>query len=483
MLPWRGDTLEGYPVSPEPSAYGTWVSEIMLQQTRVETVIAYWFKWMDALPTISHLANASADDVNSLWSGLGYYSRAQRLREGAQMIMKTYNGIIPDSVKQLLEIPGVGPYTAGAISSIAFDKCEPIVDGNVIRVLTRLRAIKYEINPAVEKSLWVLAKHLVDPVSPSSFNQGLMELGATVCKPVNPSCGSCPLNSICKAKEIVQRRKEIEVDLKEVQLVDIEDLLAQLPSDIKYFPNKTLKKKPRNVVLSVLVLSVNNRPEPSFLFLKRPSKGLLANQWEFPSIILAEDAKKGNTELVNVEEKFTIDKLWENFPKFIEDVMDCKWCEKRPLRPSGDTRLLVPLGFPYKLNDCVVHIFSHEKHTMHVTVKVIELDESIPNSWISPCNTREIRVMTLSEIEKEGLTTGMKRVLAAARLELSQQSNGKLVKKRNINELSSSENKGSVKEKKAKKGTNDLSLAKNNILKYFSSSVVVVEDKNSSSSS
>ena len=141
----------------------------MLQQTRVETVIDYWYKWMDAMPNIHELSKAPPDAVNTLWSGLGYYSRAQRLLEGAQKVVKEYDGELPATVPKLLEIPGIGPYTAGAISSIAYNKNEPLVDGNVIRVLTRLRAIKNEINPSVEKRIWDIARNLVDPKEPGRY--------------------------------------------------------------------------------------------------------------------------------------------------------------------------------------------------------------------------------------------------------------------------------------------------------------------------
>jgi A/G-specific adenine glycosylase len=140
----------------------------MLQQTRVETVIDYWFKWMNALPNIQELSKAPPDAVNTLWSGLGYYSRAQRLREGAQKVVQEHNGELPDTAAKLLEIPGIGPYTAGAISSIAYNKNEPLVDGNVIRVVTRLRGIKNEINPSVEKRIWDIARSLVDPQEPGN---------------------------------------------------------------------------------------------------------------------------------------------------------------------------------------------------------------------------------------------------------------------------------------------------------------------------
>ncbi|CAE7352372.1 MUTYH [Symbiodinium microadriaticum] len=177
----------------------------MLQQTRVEAVIAYWYKWMERFPTISHLAKASPDEVNSYWAGLGYYRRAQNLLKGAQVVMSKYNGQIPETVAELLTIPGVGPYTAGAIASVAYGHVECVVDGNVIRVLSRLRALQVE-GRELEKSCWRLSAVLVDPKDPGNFNQALMEFGAMMCKPVNPICLEidkiCPLSSICMARRL-----------------------------------------------------------------------------------------------------------------------------------------------------------------------------------------------------------------------------------------------------------------------------------------
>ena len=140
MLPWRGDALDDGTMPPPPSAYGTWVSEIMLQQTRVETVIPYWIKWMAKYPDVRSLAASTEDEVNALWAGLGYYRRAQSLLKGARKVVEAFDGVMPGTVDELKTVPGIGPYTAGAISSIAFSRVEPLVDGNVIRVLVPLTA-------------------------------------------------------------------------------------------------------------------------------------------------------------------------------------------------------------------------------------------------------------------------------------------------------------------------------------------------------
>ena len=175
------------------TAYGTWVSEIMLQQTRVETVIPYYLKWMAAYPTPAALAAASPEDINAAWAGLGYYRRARLLHQGAATVAAPpYNGELPSTTEELMKIPGIGAYTAGAIASIAFGQRVPVVDGNVLRVLSRMRAVAAAAQhpPFKDKLSWELAGALVDPERPGDFNQAMMELGATVCAPKSLSLPS-----------------------------------------------------------------------------------------------------------------------------------------------------------------------------------------------------------------------------------------------------------------------------------------------------
>jgi A/G-specific adenine glycosylase len=165
----------------------------MLQQTRMEVVLPYFARFLERFPTVSHLAAASDEEVTAAWSGLGYYRRARMLRDGAAVVVKRYNGRVPSSVAELLTIPGIGRYTAGAIASIAFEAREPIVDGNVSRVLAR-------IGGKEKKDYWADAEKLVNAsISPRALNQSLMELGALVCTPRNPSCLLCPLRDDCRA--------------------------------------------------------------------------------------------------------------------------------------------------------------------------------------------------------------------------------------------------------------------------------------------
>lgn len=190
ILPWREIH----------DPYRTWVSETMLQQTRVETVIGYYDRFLQRFPTVADLAAAPEDDVLKMWEGLGYYSRARNLHKGAKQVMAEHDGWIPSDPEQLRRISGIGPYTAGAIASIAFDRPVPAVDGNVIRVVSRLRGIRENVGiPTVRRMLEAEAAALVPEERPGDFNQAVMDLGATICTPGTPACERCPLQSECDA--------------------------------------------------------------------------------------------------------------------------------------------------------------------------------------------------------------------------------------------------------------------------------------------
>ena len=190
VLPWRGIH----------DAYRTWVSEAMLQQTRVETVLSYYGRFLARFPTLSSLAEASEEEVLKEWEGLGYYSRARNLWAGAREVMNRFAGELPADPALLRTIRGIGPYTAGAIASIAFDVAVPAVDGNVIRVLARLRGIREDASsPSVLRLIGEQAALLVPEERPGDHNQAMMDLGATVCVPGTPDCAACPLSSFCDA--------------------------------------------------------------------------------------------------------------------------------------------------------------------------------------------------------------------------------------------------------------------------------------------
>lgn len=254
-LPWRD----------LPNPYRVWVSEIMLQQTRVETVIPYFERWMKKFPSINALAQASQQDVLSAWEGLGYYSRARNLHRAALIVISDYDGQLPQEVSQLRQLPGVGRYTAGAIASIAFGRDEPVLDGNIRRVLARFFDVQVPArSSAGENQLWQLALDNLPPGMASSYNQALMELGALICMPRKPSCEICPLNSNCAAFSLgIQEERPVK--------------LSKTPV-------------PHHLVSSAIILH-----NQKVLIAQRPVDGLLGGMWEFPGgkIEAGEDLVRG----------------------------------------------------------------------------------------------------------------------------------------------------------------------------------------------
>ena len=243
-LPWRRTR----------DPYAIWLSEVMLQQTRVKTVEAYFPRFLKAYPTVEKLAAADLGDVLGAWSGLGYYRRARALYAGAREVVESYGGKLPGDAASLRTISGIGPYTAGAISSIAFGAKEPLVDGNVARVLARIFAVSLDVRtpPGVRK-MWELAGELVPEDDPGRHNESLMELGATICVPQNPRCDVCPVRTLCEAK----RR----------------GLVDELPVAKK-------KKAPREIEMVALVLSRGKE----VLLGRRHAGGLFGGMWEPPMI-------------------------------------------------------------------------------------------------------------------------------------------------------------------------------------------------------
>ncbi|MEZ4417980.1 MAG: A/G-specific adenine glycosylase [Gemmatimonadota bacterium] len=260
-LPWRG--------TDDP--YRVWVSEIMLQQTRVETVIPYFERWLERFPTLSSLAAADVDDVLPIWKGLGYYSRARNLHRAAQAVRDRHGGVIPRDAVALRDLPGVGRYTAGAVASIAFGVPEPVVDGNVRRVLSRL----FDLEAPDESELWAAAEALLDRRRPGDFNQALMELGATVCTPRAPSCDACPLAFRCAALE--------------------RGTVALRPPPRKRGP------VPHLHYLSLVVWTDEGRT----VLVQRPDEGLLARMWEFPAREMVAVPERCRSALPAVDHQFS----------------------------------------------------------------------------------------------------------------------------------------------------------------------------------
>lgn len=201
LLSWYSRRRRDLPWRRTQDPYAIWVSEMMLQQTQVATVIPYYERWMRSFPTVESLAAASEARVLKAWEGLGYYTRARNLHRAAGVVVKESGGRLPDTAEGLRRLPGIGPYTAGAIASIAFGRDEPVVDGNVARVLCRLYRIgSNPKSPATVKRLWAMARELLPAGRAGDFNQAMMELGATVCVPRGPRCGECPVARFCQAR-------------------------------------------------------------------------------------------------------------------------------------------------------------------------------------------------------------------------------------------------------------------------------------------
>ncbi|HUE97658.1 MAG TPA: A/G-specific adenine glycosylase [Anaerolineales bacterium] len=244
-LPWRGRAPR--------SAYAVWVSEIMLQQTRVEAVIPYFEKWMRLFPDVQALAKASEHDVLNAWEGLGYYSRARNLHKAAGIVVDQYNGEVPRDLDELRKLPGIGRYTLGAVASIAFGMDVSALDGNIKRVYARIFDIEEPVDSATgEKILWQLADEHLPKGHAGDYNQALMDLGAMICVPKNPRCLICPVMRLCKARQMgMQEQRPVLKPRKDV---------------------------PHYVHAAGVVIE-----KRKVLLAQRPSKGLLGGMWEFPN--------------------------------------------------------------------------------------------------------------------------------------------------------------------------------------------------------
>ena len=251
VLPWRSD----------PTPYRVWISEIMLQQTRVAAVLDYYRRFLEAVPTVADLAALPEDALMKLWQGLGYYSRARNLQKAARQIMESFGGVFPNTYDGIRSLAGVGDYTAGAVASIAFGLPVPAVDGNVLRVVTRVTGDAGDITaPAVKRRITEALRQIIPTEAPGQFNQAMMELGATVCLPNGaPLCDRCPAAEFCRAR--------------------LEDRIGQLPVKA---PKKARRIERRSVYLIVSEQGVALR--------RRPDKGLLAGLWEYPNELAEEGA-------------------------------------------------------------------------------------------------------------------------------------------------------------------------------------------------
>ncbi len=332
-FPWR-ETKDPYAI---------WISEIMLQQTRTDTVIPYFERFLEAFPTIKDLAEAPEYKVLKMWEGLGYYSRARNLKEAAMQIMLHYDGVFPDTPKEMLKLKGIGPYTAGAISSMAFGLPTPAIDGNLMRVLSRLFEIDLDITKAKNRKVFeTVALYLIDEERPGDFNQALMDLGRTVCTPKNYFPEMSPV--------------------KEFNASYINETWHK-------YPVKKAKNKPKPVTYVALVIQ-NEQGE--YLLERRPEKGLLANMWQFP--------------LINVE-KIISDGTWKPFQPVILEDLDQE--QQAFIEEYVQENYQVPVTIAPQTVGVVEHVFSHLKWTVSIYdgVKVDHiLTGDLPENcvWVHP---------------------------------------------------------------------------------------------------
>ena len=264
-LPWR---VRG---NAHPDPYAVWVSEVMLQQTTVKTVIPYFERWMERFPDLQTLAAASPDEVLLMWQGLGYYSRAKKMHLCAQTLIGEYGGVFPSEREKLLKLPGIGEYTASSLCAFGFNKSETVIDGNVIRVIARYYGLEEEID---SKSIFPFAARLTPESDGADYASAIMDLGAMVCTPKSPRCGECPWAAACAARK--------KGNAENIPLL-----------------KKLQKKKKKGAVF------VFTAPDGAFFIRKRPGKGLLSGLWELPW---------------NEEGEFPCDVPWEKLPHKVRHI-------------------------------------------------------------------------------------------------------------------------------------------------------------------
>ena len=340
LLAWYDENKRDLPWRRSKNPYHIWVSEIMLQQTRVDTVIPYYERFLDWFPTVESLANAPEDRLLKAWEGLGYYSRVRNMQTAAQQIMNEFEGKFPSTYEGISSLKGIGPYTAGAISSIAFNLPQPAVDGNVMRVLARLFEVNHDIgNPSNRKIFQAMMEVLIDPDRPGDFNQALMDLGSDIEAPVNPRPEESPVKEFSAAYQ---------------------------HGTMDCYPIKAPKKKPIPIFLKALVVQ---NSQGQFLLEKNESENLLAGFWHFP--------------LIEVDEFSDQTQDLDLFSQVAEPILQ--------LGPSPQESFEQDYDLEVDWQDLrfeeVKHIFSHRKwHIQIIAGRVAETQEYADREvlWLSP---------------------------------------------------------------------------------------------------
>ena len=340
LLAWYDENKRDLPWRRSKNPYHIWVSEIMLQQTRVDTVIPYYERFLDWFPTVESLANAPEERLLKAWEGLGYYSRVRNMQTAAQQIMSEFEGKFPSTYEGISSLKGIGPYTAGAISSIAFNLPQPAVDGNVMRVLARLFEVNHDIgNPSNRKIFQAMMEVLIDPDRPGDFNQALMDLGSDIEAPVNPRPEESPVKEFSAAYQ---------------------------HGTMDRYPIKAPKKKPIPIFLKALVVQ---NSQGQFLLEKNESEKLLAGFWHFP--------------LIEVDEFSDQTQDLDLFSQVAEPILE--------LGPSPQESFEQDYDLEVDWQDLrfeeVKHIFSHRKwHIQIIAGRVAESQEYADREvlWLSP---------------------------------------------------------------------------------------------------
>ena len=340
LLAWYDENKRDLPWRRSKNPYHIWVSEIMLQQTRVDTVIPYYERFLDWFPTVESLANAPEERLLKAWEGLGYYSRVRNMQTAAQQIMSEFEGKFPSTYEGISSLKGIGPYTAGAISSIAFNLPQPAVDGNVMRVLARLFEVNHDIgNPSNRKIFQAMMEVLIDPDRPGDFNQALMDLGSDIEAPVNPRPEESPVKEFSAAYQ---------------------------HGTMDRYPIKAPKKKPIPIYLKALVVQ---NSQGKFLLEKNESEKLLAGFWHFP--------------LIEVDEFSDQTQDLDLFSQVAEPILE--------LGPSPQESFEQDYDLEVEWQDLrfeeVKHVFSHRKwHIQIIAGQVTETQEYVDREvlWLSP---------------------------------------------------------------------------------------------------
>ena len=337
LLVWYDAHKRDLPWRRTQDPYKIWISEIMLQQTRVDTVIPYYERFLDWFPTVADLAQAPEEKLLKAWEGLGYYSRVRNMQKAAQQIMENHGGVFPSSYEEISKLKGIGPYTAGAIASIAFGLPEPAVDGNVMRVLARLFEVDYDIGISTNRKIFqAMMEILIDPVRPGDFNQALMDLGSDIESPVNPRPEESPVKEFSAAYQ---------------------------HETMDRYPIKAPKKKPVPVYLTAFIIKDS---QGRYLLEKNEREGLLSGFWHFPLI--------------------EVDSLSLNLGQL--SLLDGKGeAESNPEILSFEQDYDLAIDWQDRSYPIVQHVFSHRKWQVQIRYGLVKEGEELASEstvWLTP---------------------------------------------------------------------------------------------------